>query len=198
LMASIKLGMISLISLSPGSSRWNWNECLGPQRQRHAPRVGIAESGRLSHLLHTFTPTPAPVDPHGITPSSRAIRCRNGTASDVAIGEGEPNMIVRVPALAATIPAKLSGLVRPMLRGGHGQTATGVLEPAVWFAGLPRPGSQSPRPDSPPETGASIINALPPVSSWIRFATSIATVGSSVVPSTRSVLGCAEGAAVSV
>lgn len=94
-------------------------------------------------------------------------------------------MIVRVPALAATIPARLSGLFRRKLRSAH--TPTGVLEPAGWLASVPRPASQSPRPNSPPETGASIINALPPVSSWIVFATSIATVGSSVVPSTRSV-----------
>lgn len=42
---------------------------------------------------------------------------------------------------------------------------------------------------SPPETGASIINARPPVSSLIRVATATAAVGSRVVPSIRMVCG---------
>ena len=61
-----------------------------------------------TRLLHTFTPTPVPFPPHGMTPPSLAILASSGVAKDVASGVGEPNMIVNDPAVAATVPAMLS------------------------------------------------------------------------------------------
>lgn len=58
----------------------------------------------LTHLLQTLTPTPVPFLPQGITPPSLAIRCSNGTACPEARSEGEPNMIVKFPLVAAVVP----------------------------------------------------------------------------------------------
>lgn len=58
----------------------------------------------MTNLLHTLTPTPVPFNPHGTTPPSLAILASSGVAWEVASGEGEPNMMVSVPAVAATTP----------------------------------------------------------------------------------------------
>ena len=60
---------------------------------------------RMADLLHTLTPTPAPFSPHWTTPPSRAMRDKSGVASAVASGDGDPSMMVSIPAVAATMPA---------------------------------------------------------------------------------------------
>lgn len=72
----------------------------------------------ITDLLHTLTPTPVPFRPQGMTPASRAMRCNSGTAREEAVSDGDPNMIVKLPFLAATVPIA----IQQCQRSGKGKT----------------------------------------------------------------------------
>ena len=115
---------------------------------------------KMADLLHTLTPTPVPFSPHWTTPPSRAMQERSGIASAVASGDGDPSMMVSIPAVAATMPAGF-------------RFETEVCS----------------RKRLPPETGASSMSALPCEVVFTSLATRTAVVGSRVVWSMSIVCG---------